>query len=108
LLRAWFGRAPDDALCARLELIHGLTRLYYAGVLLSASAAASWVTGATDLSAPTLQQFRLAIQEGANQARRARYQAHPRQDVPCIVFLRRRAAGIRRRRLAGLKPWQDG
>jgi Ser/Thr protein kinase RdoA (MazF antagonist) len=64
LLRAWFGRAPDDALCARLELIHGLTRLYYAGVLLSASAAASWVTGATDLSAPTLQQFRLAIQEG--------------------------------------------
>jgi aminoglycoside phosphotransferase (APT) family kinase protein len=64
LLRAWFGRAPDDALRARLELIHGLTRLYYAGVLLSASAAASWVTGATDLSAPTLQQFRLAIQEG--------------------------------------------
>jgi aminoglycoside phosphotransferase (APT) family kinase protein len=64
LLRAWFGRAPDEALRARLELIRALTRLYYAGVLLSASAAASWVTGATDLLAPTLQQFRLAIQEG--------------------------------------------
>jgi aminoglycoside phosphotransferase (APT) family kinase protein len=64
LLRAWFGRAPDDALRARLELIRALTRLYYAGVLLSASAAASRVTPDTDLSAPTLQQFRLAICEG--------------------------------------------
>jgi aminoglycoside phosphotransferase (APT) family kinase protein len=64
LLRAWLGRAPDDALRARLELIHALTRLYYAGVLLSASAAASWVTGDTDFVAPTLQQFRLAIHEG--------------------------------------------
>jgi aminoglycoside phosphotransferase (APT) family kinase protein len=64
LLRAWLGRAPDEAVRARLELIHALTRLYYAGVLLSASAAASWVTGDTDLSAPTLQQFRLAIHEG--------------------------------------------
>jgi hypothetical protein len=64
LLRAWFGRAPDEALLARLELIRALTRLYYAGVLLSASAAASWVMGDTDLSAPTLQQFRLAIHEG--------------------------------------------
>ena len=64
LLRAWLGRAPDEAVCDRLELIHALTRLYYAGVLLSASAAASWVTGDTDFSAPTLQQFRLAIHEG--------------------------------------------
>jgi len=64
LLRAWLGRAPDEAVRARLEPIHALTRLYYAGVLLSASAAASWVTGDTDFSAPTLQQFRLAIHEG--------------------------------------------
>ena len=64
LLRAWLGRAPDEAVRARLELIHALTRLYYAGVLLSASAAASWVTDDTDFSAPTLQQFRLAIHEG--------------------------------------------
>jgi len=64
LLRAWLGRAPDEAVRARLELIHAFTRLYYAGVLLSASAAASWVTGDTDFSAPTLQQFRLAIHQG--------------------------------------------
>ena len=44
--------------------IRALTRLYYAGVLLSASAAASWVTDDTDLSAPTPQQFRLAIDQG--------------------------------------------
>ena len=64
LLTAWFGRAPDEALLARLAPIRALTRLYYAGVLLSASAAASWVTDDTDLSAPTPQQFRLAIDEG--------------------------------------------
>jgi hypothetical protein len=63
-LRAWLGRAPDEAVRARLELIHALTRLYYAGVLLSASAAASWLTDDTDFSVPTLQQFRLAIHEG--------------------------------------------
>ncbi len=40
LLQAWFGRAPDDAFRARLALTRALTRLYYAGVLLSASATA--------------------------------------------------------------------
>jgi hypothetical protein len=40
LLQAWLGRAPDEALRARLSLIRGLVRLYYAGVLLSASAVA--------------------------------------------------------------------
>ena len=64
LLTAWFCRAPDEALLARLAPVRALTRLYYAGVLLSASAAASWVTDDTDLSAPTPQQFRLAIDEG--------------------------------------------
>ena len=64
LLKAWFGRAPDEGHRARLAPIRALTRLYYAGVMLSASAAASWVTDDTDLSAPTPQQFRLAIDEG--------------------------------------------
>jgi thiamine kinase-like enzyme len=64
LLKTWFGRAPDEALYTRLAPIRALTRLYYAGVMLSASAAASWVTDDTDLSAPTPQQFRLAIDEG--------------------------------------------
>jgi aminoglycoside phosphotransferase (APT) family kinase protein len=64
LLKAWFGRAPDEELRFRLAPIRALTRLYYAGVMLSASAAASWVTDDTDLSAPTPQQFRLAIDQG--------------------------------------------
>jgi hypothetical protein len=41
LLQAWLGRTPDQPLGARLELVRAFTRLYYAGVLLSASAAAS-------------------------------------------------------------------
>lgn len=65
LLQAWFDRAPDEALCARLGLIRALTRLYYAGVLLSASAAAWRAMPDGDLSAPTLPEFQSAIREGA-------------------------------------------
>ena len=64
LLRAWLGRAPDAALDARLALIRALTRLYYAGVLFSASAAASGALADNDLSAPTLPEFRRAIRDG--------------------------------------------
>jgi aminoglycoside phosphotransferase (APT) family kinase protein len=64
LLRAWPGRMPDDALHARLALIRPLTRLYYAGVLLSASAAASGPMADRDLSAPMLSEFQRAISEG--------------------------------------------
>ncbi len=64
LLQAWLGRAPDEGLRARLDQVRALTRLYYAGVLLSASAAASRAMPDIDLSAPTPQQFQLAIQEG--------------------------------------------
>jgi aminoglycoside phosphotransferase (APT) family kinase protein len=65
LLRAWLGRAPDEALRARLAPVRALTRLYYAGVFLSASAAAIWrTTPDSDISAPTLAAFRQAIREG--------------------------------------------
>jgi aminoglycoside phosphotransferase (APT) family kinase protein len=64
LLKTWLGRAPDDALYARLALIRGLTRLYYAGVLLSASAAASGALADNDLSAPTIAELRRAIRDG--------------------------------------------
>ena len=64
LLKAWFGRAPDEALRARLAPVRALTCLFYAGVMFSASAAASWAKDDTDLSAPTPEQFRLAIDEG--------------------------------------------
>ncbi len=64
LLQAWLGRAPDDTVYARLTLVRALTRLYYAGVLLSASAAASGAISDGDLSAPILPDFQRAIREG--------------------------------------------
>jgi len=64
LLRAWLGRAPDDALITRLALTRALTRLYYTGVLFSASAAASGALADTDPSAPTVPDFRRAIRDG--------------------------------------------
>jgi aminoglycoside phosphotransferase (APT) family kinase protein len=64
LLRAWFGCAPDEALRARLAPVRALTRLYYAGVMLSASAAVSRAPPDTDLSAPGPAAFRQAVREG--------------------------------------------
>jgi len=64
LLRSWLGRAPDAALRARLTPIRALTRLWYAGVLLSASATMPHTTPDADLSAPTLAQFLEAVREG--------------------------------------------
>ena len=63
LLHAWLGCAPDDALRARLVLVRRLTRLYYAGVLLSA-AAASGAVADRDLSVPTPAALRRAIRDG--------------------------------------------
>jgi aminoglycoside phosphotransferase (APT) family kinase protein len=64
LLRAWLGRAADETVRARLALVRALTRLYYAGVLLSASALAPRATPEADLSAPTVVEFELAVREG--------------------------------------------
>lgn len=64
LLQAWLGRVPDEALRARLAPVRALTRLYYAGVLLSASSAAGRASADTDLSAPTVPAFQQAIREG--------------------------------------------
>jgi aminoglycoside phosphotransferase (APT) family kinase protein len=64
LLQGWLGRAPDEGLLARLQSVRALTRLYYAGVLLSASAAAGWMTGDTDLSVPTVAGFQQALRAG--------------------------------------------
>jgi len=62
-LQAWLGRPPDEALGARLGTIRALTRLYYAGVLLSASAAAGRATPDGDLSAPDVAEFWQAIRD---------------------------------------------
>ena len=64
MLQAWFGRAPDDAFRARLALTRALTRLYYAGVLLSASATAPRTIPDSDLVAPTPAEFQQAILDG--------------------------------------------
>jgi aminoglycoside phosphotransferase (APT) family kinase protein len=69
LLGAWLGHAADESLLARLALIRALTRLYYAGVFLSASSAASpRAMPDGDLSAPTLPEFRRAILGGRHKA----------------------------------------
>jgi len=64
LLRRWLGREPDEDLRTRLGLVRALTRLYYAGVFLSASAITSRTAPDDDLSAPNLSEFRLAIRAG--------------------------------------------
>ena len=61
LLQAWLGCVPDKALQVRLALTRALTRLYYAGVLLSASMAASGASADGDLSAPSILEFQRAI-----------------------------------------------
>jgi aminoglycoside phosphotransferase (APT) family kinase protein len=64
LLQAWLGRAADDVLHGRLAQVRALTRLYYAGVLLSASATAPRAAPDTELAAATLAGFREAIRNG--------------------------------------------
>jgi aminoglycoside phosphotransferase (APT) family kinase protein len=64
LLHAWLGRAPGRILRDRLAPMRFLTRLFYAGVLFSASAAAPPAKPDPDLSAPTAAEFEQAIREG--------------------------------------------
>jgi aminoglycoside phosphotransferase (APT) family kinase protein len=65
LLRAWLGHdRPSAELRSRLAKVRALTRLYYAGVLLSASAKASGPLGDRDLSALTVAAFRQVIRNG--------------------------------------------
>lgn len=64
LLSACLGRTPaaDDG--ARLAIVRALTRLYFAGVFLSASAV-TWKAGPDDdLAVPTLAQFQQAARDG--------------------------------------------
>jgi aminoglycoside phosphotransferase (APT) family kinase protein len=64
LLQAWLGRAPDAALSARLKHVTALTRLYYAGVFLSASALVPRAAPDTGLEAPTLPALEEAVAAG--------------------------------------------
>jgi thiamine kinase-like enzyme len=64
LLHAWLGRTPDRVLLDRLLLVRSLTRLFYAGVLFSASASAAREKPDPDLSAPSSAEFELMIRTG--------------------------------------------
>jgi thiamine kinase-like enzyme len=64
LLAASLGRAPDRLLRDRLALVRSLTRLFYAGVLFSASASAPRTKPDSDLAAPTAAEFERAIRDG--------------------------------------------
>ncbi|MEO6340281.1 MAG: phosphotransferase [Caulobacteraceae bacterium] len=62
LLQAWFGRAPDSALRARLTLMRQFTRLFYACIMLSMSIGNH--AQETDLAAPSIAEFREAVAQG--------------------------------------------
>ncbi len=64
LLQAWLGEKANASVFDRLTKVRALTRLYYAGVFLSASAAASGPIADRDLSAPTVAAFHRSIQNG--------------------------------------------
>lgn len=63
-LAAWLGRAPGEDLRGRLAAVRALTRLYYAGVLLSAAAAAFGAVAQPDLAAPSAPEFEKAVRTG--------------------------------------------
>jgi aminoglycoside phosphotransferase (APT) family kinase protein len=65
LLRSWLGREPDHMLRARFSLMRQLARLFY-GCAASLNAANTPVAAepATDLKAPTHEQFRDALAQG--------------------------------------------
>jgi Ser/Thr protein kinase RdoA (MazF antagonist) len=64
LLAGWLGRAPDRAQRAQLVLMRQLTRLYYAGLVLSAFVFAPRGAPDADLSAPTPAEFRADAEAG--------------------------------------------
>ncbi len=62
LLAAWLGHTPDQGVRSRLTVMRALTRLYYAGLLLSLSPAPSEPFG--DLSALSPAEFGAALAQG--------------------------------------------
>lgn len=62
LVEAWLGRAPDEALLARLTLMRLMTRLYYGALMLSVGAAAH--DPADDLTAMSPAELEAAAAAG--------------------------------------------
>jgi aminoglycoside phosphotransferase (APT) family kinase protein len=66
LATAWLARTPDEAFYSRLSTVRALTRLYYAGVFLSSSAASqSGDSPDANLSVPTLETFNQRVRNEA-------------------------------------------
>jgi aminoglycoside phosphotransferase (APT) family kinase protein len=68
LVEAWLGAEADRELRARLTLMRQLTRLYYAGLLLSIAASQPRETPESDLRAPTPGEFKAALARGEHAA----------------------------------------
>ena len=64
LLTSWMGTTPDRMVIARLLLIRQLTRLYYAGLLLTAVGRTTDDSLMTDLAAPTTGEFHSLVASG--------------------------------------------
>lgn len=64
LLTAWTGKTPDKTTVARLLLMRQLTRLYYAGLLLTSVGKAAEGSLMSDLAAPTPEEFRSLVARG--------------------------------------------
>jgi len=72
LVQRWLGRAPDQSFYMRLTTVRALTRLYFAGVFLSNSAASQTRSAPdTDLSVPTVEAFEKGASNGMPRAIRA-------------------------------------
>jgi Ser/Thr protein kinase RdoA (MazF antagonist) len=64
LLKAWLDGERDEKVSAGLAAAQALTRLYYAGVLFSASAASNRLESDKDIAALTVDEFTRAIRSG--------------------------------------------
>jgi predicted Ser/Thr protein kinase len=64
MLQGWLGRAPEAPLRARLHLMRQLTRLYYAGLILTGFAARATDTADQSLAALTPAELQCAVAEG--------------------------------------------
>jgi Ser/Thr protein kinase RdoA (MazF antagonist) len=64
VVEAWLGRAPDDRVRARLQLMRQLTRMYYAALLFGVSARVPRSAPEADLTAPTPAEFGAAVARG--------------------------------------------
>jgi len=62
LLESWLGHPSDRVLEARLLLMRGITRLYYAALLSTISMKAPELT--TDLAAPSPEEFKARVSRG--------------------------------------------